>query len=370
MQPDPTTHGPGNDPPGSFELRPTLKVLARLLGQAVAGTVIALAGTEVVLRLAGLPNGWTSSVRAAYDIEGKTMGPFIAGATVRLAWPPEVAHTVTCNSLGCRGAEPDESPDPPILCVGDSMTFGFGCEDDETWPAQLARLLRDAGTPRAVVNLSSGHLLIDDELHYLERALPVLKPAAVVLVVPDSGYLDPIDRMSRTPHQRSLHRESKRRRWPSSWIHGSAVYEARSVLAQWRQRLVLQAEGRFPPAFDEDLGTDGLRLRDRFREKLAEFRSQVLASGAKFVLAAYPAATMHDRVVRFEEPWSRELAQDGDTEYADVFAAFRAAGAGNDLLLLPWDMHTSPKGNSLVAGTVLESLRRIGLVPAPPGDGK
>ena len=198
----------------------------------------------------------------------------------------------------------------------------------------------------------------------------MLEPAVVVLMVPDSGYLDPIDKMSRTPHQRSLHRESRRRRWPSSWLHCSAIYEARTVLRMWRQRMALEAAGRFPPDFEEDLGEDGVRLRDRFRAKLGEFRDKVLASGAKFVLAPFPQATVQDGAVRFDEPWSRELARDAATEHADVAAAFRAAGGGNDLLLLPWDMHTSPAGNSLVAQTVLDSLRRIGVVPPPAGGGR
>ncbi len=39
-----------------------------------------------------------------------------------------------------------------VLALGDSCTFGVGVEDDETWPAQLQRMLREAGIVSEVIN--------------------------------------------------------------------------------------------------------------------------------------------------------------------------------------------------------------------------
>lgn len=66
---------------------------------------------------------------------------------------------VRINARGLRGAElpvrraPDELV---VLCLGDSVTFGLGLSEDETWPARLAAVLRAApefaGRPVRVIN--------------------------------------------------------------------------------------------------------------------------------------------------------------------------------------------------------------------------
>ncbi len=62
------------------------------------------------------------------------------------------AFFVNTNSLGTRGPEPSRDPDDfLILCVGDSVTFGWGYEDHQSYPALLARELGvevvNAGVP-------------------------------------------------------------------------------------------------------------------------------------------------------------------------------------------------------------------------------
>ena len=50
--------------------------------------------------------------------------------------------TVSTNSQGYRGPEfPDTVSHPRILCVGDSVTFGWGVTFDESYPARLSKLL-------------------------------------------------------------------------------------------------------------------------------------------------------------------------------------------------------------------------------------
>jgi lysophospholipase L1-like esterase len=62
--------------------------------------------------------------------------------------------------MGLRGPHPAISRPPDefrVLCLGDSVTFGLGVGDDETWPANLERFL--AGSPRfagRTVNVLNG----------------------------------------------------------------------------------------------------------------------------------------------------------------------------------------------------------------------
>src|SRR5262249_2123662 len=58
--------------------------------------------------------------------------------------------TVTTNELGLRRLGTDDPGGPPapdgktvIHCLGDSFTMGWGVEDDESYPAVLARKLGD-----------------------------------------------------------------------------------------------------------------------------------------------------------------------------------------------------------------------------------
>lgn len=59
--------------------------------------------------------------------------------------------TVSTNSLGLRSPEIGEKTSTRILCVGDSVTFGWGVPDAETYPALLAEKLGvetiNAGVP-------------------------------------------------------------------------------------------------------------------------------------------------------------------------------------------------------------------------------
>src|ERR1051326_4754279 len=50
--------------------------------------------------------------------------------------PPEFAFTVTTNSLGFRDREfsPDKKSKTRIVALGDSFTYGWGVEAQQSWP--------------------------------------------------------------------------------------------------------------------------------------------------------------------------------------------------------------------------------------------
>jgi lysophospholipase L1-like esterase len=75
------------------------------------------------------------------------------GASGRHTSPEEFDAEFRINSKGLRGEEIDYSRNHAvrILCLGDSFTFGFGVEEQETWPAKLQQQLA-ARMPIEVVN--------------------------------------------------------------------------------------------------------------------------------------------------------------------------------------------------------------------------
>jgi lysophospholipase L1-like esterase len=93
---------------------------------------------------------------------------------------------IRTNSLGMRSPEPDSTRAPGSLrigVVGDSVAFGFGVEDDQTWSAHLRRRLEAAWPGRRVEVLNcavSGYGAREERIA-LERKLLPLEPDLVLV---------------------------------------------------------------------------------------------------------------------------------------------------------------------------------------------
>ena len=97
----------------------------------------------------------------------------------------------TTNEKGRRvvlGGEPDASADgapsgPRVVALGDSYTFGWGVDDEHTYPAQLARLLRGTSGLENVSVLNAGVPGFNtmQEASYLASRWDELRPDLVVL---------------------------------------------------------------------------------------------------------------------------------------------------------------------------------------------
>ena len=96
--------------------------------------------------------------------------------------------TVSTNSLGMRGPElRTDRTDPRVLCLGDSVTFGWGVTYEESWPARLAAAL-DVET----VNAGVPAMKPDSIAAWAEQNAAALAPDLVVFARrPDHGSPDP-----------------------------------------------------------------------------------------------------------------------------------------------------------------------------------
>lgn len=195
------------------------------------------------LRLAGWPTGRVRTFGKLLNFDADSrksaIGMFHPSSEATVMWPIELAYRVHINSLGLRGSEIQREPPPGVkrvLALGDSMTFGFYLDEDETWTARLQALLRQRGAAVEVVNAGVGGWSIDSETSFaLERGL-ALEPDYVLV-----GFCknDPED-LIRSPGrydrmQRSL--GSARGRF-SVWVYGSASYELYLTLQlRWKRWL-------------------------------------------------------------------------------------------------------------------------------------
>lgn len=129
----------------------------------------------------------------------RVLGLFItdpghASSSAGLIFPPgttihyvsdEFAHTVNINSLGIRGPELSPGADSiyRIAVLGDSYVYGWGVNDHDALPQLLERQLHDAGLQVEVVNLGAPGMSPKGYADIAERALPVIKPDLVIVVV-------------------------------------------------------------------------------------------------------------------------------------------------------------------------------------------
>jgi lysophospholipase L1-like esterase len=338
--------------------------LANLLCTALVAGIAGLALAELALRAAGLPSGATQRARAAYDLDDDVPGPYRPGATIHIAWPPEIAYRASFNSWGMRGAEPRNGSHPRILALGDSQTFGLGVADDETWPARLDEQLARDGRPHAVLTLASPHLLIDDELRYLDAVLPRYRPQVVVWMMPSFGH--PADEASNgddTPHQRSRARERRSRERFGAGLSGSALSEARDWSYLWRERVSRAARGDMlaaPALVANDDDPSSLPGKQHFLARLPELLERVERAGAKLLIVPHPQLAVAHGRVSIAPPWVASVARERGIPAVDLYAAFRAHPDIEALFQMPWDTHPSATGHRVIARAVRAELARLG----------
>lgn len=98
----------------------------------------------------------------------------------------EYNHLSSINSIGLRDREItiDKGEKYRILCVGDSWTFGWGVNIDNSWPKQLEQYFLKLNLPDIdieVINAGGPGLHTKGYRHILANAVPLLKPDLVLV---------------------------------------------------------------------------------------------------------------------------------------------------------------------------------------------
>jgi lysophospholipase L1-like esterase len=276
------------------------RVLRNLLFSLVLALLV-LGGLEVAVRVSGWPDP------GLYDGDIASVWTLRAGLAARDIPFPERGTTfsVRTNSAGYRGAEPLPGA---ILCLGDSTTFGWGVDEEQAWPAELAAQLVtptiNGGVP--------GHSTVQG-LATLDRAL-ALRPRVVVL-----AYLvRDAERASAPDAERP----------PSRPVPPLALLRAVRTLRGSRPPLPGNVWRVSPPEYVANLRTLVTRVR---------------AAGAEAWVLAFPMRT----------PAAEHLA--ALQGLADV--PIVAPTLPPDAFFAEDPIHLTPAGNVLVAEAVAAALR-------------
>jgi lysophospholipase L1-like esterase len=260
-------------------------------------------------------------------------------------WP------VSINSLGLRGPEV-EIPKPArsrrVVCLGDSITFGYGVGDEDTYPHLLGRALAGGGID--VVNAGVTGYTSGQVLKLARRLLPrVGADVATLCIGWNDGNLRPVS-----------DREYARRLKAAAAVEGTAgrLYVFRAL-----QRLYV---GRHPPGARQARTTPRVGLAE-YRSNLAGIVRECVASGARPAFVALPhRRRAGEAPVR--SPYAEALAEVARELGVPVLGPVELRTdtplESNEDNFID-SLHLSPRGAALMARHLAEQLAALGWVPQP-----
>lgn len=157
-----------------------------------------------VLTVVGITIGVTITAAILDRLYGRWLMPetrdivFPAYSTFR-HHSSEFDLTVKVNNLGFRGPNTTlQNKGRRVAVMGDSFTFGWGVEDDETWVYLLGEAFPDV----EFLNLGRGGTHPGDYVQLARRALPLLNPEVVIVAVLQGNDIGQLRRI--IAHERGL----------------------------------------------------------------------------------------------------------------------------------------------------------------------
>src|ERR1022692_742632 len=97
----------------------------------------------------------------------------------------EFSYQARINNLGFRDRDfpVRKSGAKRVLAIGDSFTYGWGVDGEDSWPKVMERELRQGGLEIEIANLGAPGAGPREYAALAERAIPLLKPDLIVVAV-------------------------------------------------------------------------------------------------------------------------------------------------------------------------------------------
>jgi hypothetical protein len=270
-----------------------------------------------------------------------------------------------------RNAAGDRLVQGAILAVGDSYTAGSEVVDEDTWPAQLEKLLR-----RRVINAGVGGYGVDQSVLNAERLLPILNPKVVIVGIYDEDVLRVRYKDFNAPKPYFVRENGQ-------WIHrnnpvptrsepvAEPLYKtvlSRSLVAHMlaQRRFYWWYGPRFQQVSDTPVETSCHMLR-RLQDQLAP---RGITSVAVFQYSGWAYARRRPRpdYMQAVARCARDLGYEVVDEFDHVAAlAQTSLEPLKQLYVMSPEGnhgHMSAKGNALIAGLLAERLNGVAQVAA------
>lgn len=305
---------------------------------AAGALVVAAALAELLWRLLRV-RSWVpaSPFVVAYD---EDLGWRYRPGTQARHRTEEFDVDVRFDALGRRVGEEDTAPDAPTaVFVGDSLTLGWGIEDEETFAARTSEALGDRNVNLGVAGYGTGQ----SYLKLRRDGLP-LDPELVVYTFCANDLIEVL-------HGRRYGRAKPRFRLEEGRLVLSPARDRSrflerhsSLYGSWRSFL----EGKNPVALSEEQTLEARRLIVRLvRAMAAESRT----AGATFVLVAA------------HQPWLKEsLEGQAAAVWVEAGPALDRAVREEGPVRFQRDPHWNARGHRVIAAEIVRKLLRA---PAP-----
>jgi lysophospholipase L1-like esterase len=317
----------------------------------------ALAGVTVALLVLGVAEGALRAFGLGHPVRPRIMLrlldtdvtlPYVR-EDLQLFWSPLpgfrgtfLGTKVSINALGLRGPEvPQGRTDgrPRIACFGDSITFGYGVSDDESYPSQLGPLLGAEVVNAGVTGYSSFQAV-----GLAKRVLPEVRPDVALLLV---GWND------------GNHRPVDDREWARRVGEAARTEALAEHLYLYRalRNLYVRALVR---GLSRAKGTPKNRrvTPEQYSQNLEAFVEECRLSGARPALVALPRRRRAGEPPP-EEAYRGALAETAARLQVPLLGVGDLAPddpRGNDRFFLD-ALHLTPEGNARLAALLASEIR-------------
>jgi hypothetical protein len=287
----------------------------------------------------------------------------------RLVLPPletaryefrDFRFTVSINRLGFRGADFPIHRTPGvkrILVFGNSFTYGWGVDFEQTWPHLLEQELSGAGSSVEVANLSRAGTTGMEMKEIVERSIALLKPDLIIISVLQGGGLTTLQ--SGAAPDPTREREKNVKGILVHWL-SYVVPNYVQLLQVVRQRT---AAAKFTPASvfrrEQIKAAEGVigRFTDQERARFNALYPETVDRSVKgelnagIVLMALGTPNFWVDTVK-----STEMIDSGVTGMREAFSAIGRVAQANGVSVVVASM---PYG-AYLGGGAAENLRRLG----------
>jgi SGNH hydrolase-like domain, acetyltransferase AlgX len=357
----------------------------RRLALALAGVCAIVAAGEILLRAYGglLPE--EAALRLFWrEIEDRGGLKAVPHEEVAYLMPASVedeiraggmAFTYRTDQHGFR----NPSPWPPradVVILGDSLAFGFGVDDHQSWVSRLGEQLPDL----EIVNLGILAAAPQQYLLAYETFGARLKPERVVVALYPPNALGAVhvfdDWMAAgKPERLDLWRAQRARSGPLAEIKRALMrshlitglyFGAKEIGAPVRGRTLRFQDGGRVRVAPAEIGMApfaraGHPWFERVIEILLELRAAAARDGSEFLVALFPSKwealepLLEGPVPELTAPFARRFDELG-VPYLDLTGILSERAARGERLFLEVDIHPNPEGYRLIAEVIADHL--------------
>ena len=287
-----------------------------------------------------------------------------------------LAFTYRTDPHGFRNSSP-WPPRADVVILGDSLAFGFGVDDHQSWVSRLGEQLPEL----EIVNLGILAAAPQQYLLAYETFGARLSPELIVVALYPPNALGAVhvfddwiaagkpERLDlwRAQRARSGRLAEIKRALMGSYLITGLYFGAKEIGSTVRGRTIRFEDGgrvRMAPAEIgmAPLAHAGHPRFDRVVEILLELRAAAAADGAELLVTLFPSKwealepLLEQPVPDLTEPFARRFDELG-VPYLDLTGVLRERAARGERLFLEVDIHPNPEGYRLIAQVMADHLK-------------